>query len=257
MPDTSGIPPWLVACLWSGVVSLGLLLGAFAGLYAPLKHRGITSVMAAGAGILIAAASLDLIVAAVKDVGAIPAGFALVSGGAMFSIANFWLAKHAAKHRKRCGECVQQPTEKGTPGSGFAIAVGTLFDAVPEAAVLGLETARIGAPGAGLLAAFALGNFAEALSSASGMGIAGRTKRYIFGLWALAALAVTLLAGLAAGLAAFAPPRMESLCNAFAAGALIAMVVETMVPEATHDSSPFNGLIAVLGFLAVMILLAG
>jgi ZIP family zinc transporter len=213
--------------------------------------------MAAGAGILIAAASLDLIVAAVKEAGTIRAGFALVIGGATFSVANFWLAKHAAKHRKRCGECVQQPTEKGTPGSGLAIAVGTLLDAVPEAAVLGLETARIGAPGAGLLAAFALGNFAEALSSTSGMETAGRTKRYILGLWALAVVAVTGLAGLAAGLAAVAPPGMESVCNAFAAGALIAMVVETMVPEATHDSSPFNGLIAVLGFLVVLALLTG
>jgi zinc transporter, ZIP family len=144
--------------------------------------------VAAGAGILIAAASLDLIVAATKAVVAVSAGFALVAGGAAFSTANLFLAKNAAKHRKRCGECVQQPTEKGAPGSGFAIALGTLLDAVPEAAVLGLETARIGAPGAGLLAAFALGNFAEALSSASGMGIAGRTMRYIFGLWALNAL---------------------------------------------------------------------
>ena len=135
--------------------------------------------------------------------------------------------------------------------------MGTLLDAVPEAVVLGLETARIGAPGAGLLVAFALGNFSEALSSASGMEIAGRTKRYIFGLWALAALAVTLLSGLAAGLAAVAPPGVESACNAFAAGALIAMVVETMVPEAAHDSSPFNGLIAVLGFLVVLVLLGG
>jgi len=251
----SGMPLWLIACLWSGLASVGLLLGAFAGLYAPLKHRGITSVMAAGAGILIAAASLDLIVAAVKEAGALRAGFALVIGGATFSVVNYWLGKHAAKHRKRCGECVQQPTEKGTPGSGLAIAVGTLLDAVPEAAVLGLETARIGAPGAGLLAAFALGNFAEALSSTSGMGIAGRTKRYTLGLWALAVVAVTGLAGLAAGLASVAPPGMESVCNAFAAGALIAMVVETMVPEATHDSSPFNGLIAVLGFLVVLALL--
>jgi zinc transporter, ZIP family len=257
MMEVSGIPLWLTASLWSAPVSLGLLLGAFAGLYAPLRHRGITSIMAAGAGILIAAASLDLIVAAVREAGAVRAGLALVTGGAIFSGANFWLARHAAKHRKRCGECVQQPTEKGTPGSGLAIAIGTLLDAVPEAAVLGLETARIGAPGAGLLAAFALGNFAEALSSTSGMEIAGRTKRYIFGLWALAALLVTLLAGTAAGLAAVAPHGMESVCNAFAAGALIAMVVETMVPEATHDSSPFNGLLAVFGFLAIMILLAG
>ena len=47
---------------------------------------------------------------------------------------------------------------------------------------------------------------------------------------------------------------MESVCNAFAAGALIAMVVETIVPGAATDSSPFNGLIAVLGFLAILVL---
>jgi zinc transporter, ZIP family len=249
------IPVWIMAAAWGGLVSLGLLFGALAGLYAPLNHRGITSVMAAGAGILIAAASLDLIVAAVRDSGPLHAGVALVVGAAAFSLANLWLAKRAAKHRKRCGECVQQPTEKSTPGSGLAIAVGTLMDALPEAAVLGLETTRIGAPGAGLLAAFALGNFAEAMSSASGMERAGRSKRYIFGLWGLAALVVMMLAGLTAGLSAAAPRGVEGVCNAFAAGALIAMVVELMIPEATHDSSPFNGLIAVLGFLALLVLL--
>jgi ZIP family zinc transporter len=255
MTQVPEIPVRLMAAAWGGLVTLGLLLGALAGLYAPLKHRGITGAMAAGAGILIAAASLDLIVAAVRESGPLHAGVALVVGAAAFSLANLWLAKRAAKHRKRCGECVQQPTEKGTPGSGLAIAVGTLMDALPEAAVLGLETTRIGAPGAGLMAAFALGNFAEALSSTSGMEIAGRSKRYIFGLWGLAALVVTLLAGLTAGLSAVAPRGVEGVCNAFAAGALIAMVVETMIPEATHDSSPFNGLIAVLGFLVVLALL--
>jgi ZIP family zinc transporter len=249
------IPFWLMASAWGGLVSLGLLLGAMAGVYAPLRHRGITSVMAAGAGILIAAASLDLIIAALRESGPLVAGIALVCGAAVFSFANLWLARRAAKHRKRCGECVQQPTEKGTPGSGLAIAVGTLMDALPEAAVLGLETTRVGAPGAGLLAAFALGNFAEALSSASGMQLAGRSKGYIFGLWGLAALIVTLLAGLTASLSAVAPRGMEGVCNAFAAGALIAMVVETMIPEAAHDSSPFNGLIAVFGFLLVLVLL--
>ena len=255
MIQAAEIPVWLMASAWGGLVSLGLLLGVVAAFYAPLKHRGITSAMAAGAGILIAAASLDLIVAAVRDSGPVRAGLALVAGAAAFSLANHWLAKRAAKHRKRCGACVQQPTEKGTPGSGMAIAVGTLMDALPEAVVLGLETTRIGAPGTGLLAAFALGNFAEALSSTSGMETAGRSKRFIFGLWGMAALLVTVLAGLTAGLSASAPQGMESICNAFAAGALIAMVVETMIPEATTDSSPFNGLIAVLGFLAILILL--
>ena len=251
----SEIPVWLMAAAWGGIVSLGLMFGALAAAYVPLTHRGITSAMAAGAGILIAAASLDLIVAAVGDLGPVRAGLALVLGATAFSIANHRLAKHAAKHRKRCGECVQQPTEKGTPGSGLAIAVGTLMDALPEAVVLGLETTRIGAPGAGLLAAFALGNFAEALSSASGMRIAGRTRRYVFGLWGVAALVVALLAGLTASLSASAPQGLGSVCNAFAAGALIAMVVETMIPEATTDSSPFNGVITVLGFLVILVLL--
>jgi ZIP family zinc transporter len=87
------------------------------------------------------------------------------------------------------------------------------------------------------------------------MEIAGRSKRYIFGLWTLAALVLCLIAGLAAGLSAVLPRGMEGLCNAFAAGALLAMVVETMIPEATHDSSPFNGLIAVLGFLVILLLI--
>lgn len=67
--EPSTTPIWLVALLWSGLVSVGLVFGVFAGLYAPLKHRGITGVMAAGAGILIAAASLDLIVAAAGEAG--------------------------------------------------------------------------------------------------------------------------------------------------------------------------------------------
>ena len=245
----------LVSSACGALVSLGLLLGAVAGLYAPLKHRGVTGMMAAGAGILIAAASLDLIVEAVRVCGTLDAGVALVAGGAAFSLANLWLAKRAAKDRKRCGECVQQPTEQASPGSGLAIAMGTLMDALPEAAVLGLETARTGIPRVGLLAAFALGNFAEALSSASGMALANRSKRYIFGLWGSVALVVTLLAGLTAGLSAIAPRDVGGLCNAFAAGALLSMVVETMIPEATHETSPLNGLIAVFGFLAILVLL--
>ena len=255
MPDTVGAAAWISACGWALLVSAPLLVGAWAGLYLPLRHRGITGIMAAGAGLLIAAASLDLIASAVEESGSVQAGIALVAGAAAFSFVNLWLARHAARHRKRCGECVQQPTEKGVPGSGMAIAAGTLMDAFPESIVLGLETTRIGAPGAGLLAAFALGNFAEAMSSASGMGIAGRSKRYIAGLWTLAVLAATLLAGISAAFSAVFPPGLAGICNGVAAGALLAMVVETMIPEASHETPPLNGLLAVLGFLVVLALI--
>jgi ZIP family zinc transporter len=110
-------------------------------------------------------------------------------------------------------------------------------------------------PGLGLVAAFALGNFAEALSSASGMEIAGRSKRYIFGVWSLATLLVIVVAAVSAALARIVPIGTVGLCNAFAAGALLAMVVETMIPEAAADSAPFNGLLAVFGFLALLLLI--
>jgi ZIP family zinc transporter len=249
------LPAWVLASGLGALVSASLVLGAAVGLYAPLRHRWFTAAMAAAAGISIAAASLDLIASAARANGAWRSGVAFILGAAAYSLANAWPALRQARHRKRCGECIQQPTEAGAPGSGLAIAVGTLIDAVPEGVALGLETSRIGAPGLGLLAAFALGNFAEAMSSASGMSIAGRSTRYIFGLWILSAVLVTCLAGLSAALSAMAPRGTESMCNAFVAGALIAMVVETMIPEAAHDSAPLNGLIAAIGFFMLLILL--
>lgn len=248
------VPLWLLAAFWGFVVSLGLVVGALAGIYAPLKHRGITRIMAAGAGILIAAASLDLIANAAREAGTAQVAFALLFGAVAFSAANALLARRA-KHRKRCGECMPQPSEASMPGSGLAIALGTLMDAIPEAIVLGLETARMSVAGVGLIVAFALGNFAEALSSSSGMRMAGRSKRYIFGLWATTAALVTMLAAASAAFSGIAAPGAIGLFNAFAAGALLAMVVETMIPEAAADSASFNGVLAVLGFLALLLLI--
>ncbi len=66
---------------------------------------------------------------------------------------------------------------------------------------------------------------------------------------------MSVLAGASAALAGLVPQSTAALCNSFAAGALLAMVVETMIPEAAADSAPFNGWIAVLGFLALLLLI--
>ena len=247
---------WLNAGFWSLLVSFGLVAGAAFGVYGPLEHRGIARVMAIGAGLLIAAATLELVSHAVRHAGPIQTAIAFASGAAVYSLINGWLSARAAKHRKRCGVCVQQPTEGSVPGSGLAIAMGTLLDGIPEGAVLGLEAARIGSPSWTVLAAFVLGNFAKATSSAAGMWVAGRSNRYIFTLWIAVAAAITLVAAASAALSGSMPSGMESLCNAFAAGALIAMIVETMIPEAAHDTPPFNGLIAAIGFVVIVLLLS-
>ena len=84
-------------------------------------------------------------------------------------------------HRKRCGECVEQPKEEEQAGSGLAIAVGTFLDAVPEGLVLGLSVLNQGAPGLGTFTAFFLANIPEALSSSAGMRRAARSARYVLG----------------------------------------------------------------------------
>jgi len=95
------MPAWVLASGLGAVISVSLVVGAFAGLYAPLGHRWFTGAMAAGAGITIAAASLDLIASAAHIAGPLRAGVAFAVGAAAFSLANAWLAVRHATHRKR------------------------------------------------------------------------------------------------------------------------------------------------------------
>jgi ZIP family zinc transporter len=203
--------------------------------------------MSIGAGVLLAGVSLKVAADALKIIGSIPAALALLAGAALFSSINALLSRFGATHRKRCGECVQQPREAQQPGSGAAIVVGNAFDALPEALVLGIVLQYGTAPIA-IVVAFALSSLPEALSSASGMREAGRSPRYI--LWQWGAIAAGTVAATLAGYFAFGqigdvwPARLQAL----AAGALLAMAAETIIPEAFHGSPRFSGLLAAVGF---------
>ena len=227
--------------------SAGLLVGAIAGAFSRLPHQRIAISMSVGAGLLLAGVSLKVAADAIRSAGPVAASLSLVLGAAVFSASNAVLGRFGAAHRKRCGECVQQPTESDRPRSGVAIGLGNALDAVPEAVVLGIALRDPVVPVA-LVIAFSVGNFPVALSSTAGMRAAGRTYPYIFLLWA--AIAIAAAAVIAAGFASFGllsqvwPPRLQ----AFGAGALLAMTVETMIPEAFHNSPRFSGLFAALGF---------
>jgi len=247
---------WLEAAGWGGLASLGLVVGALAGLFSPLEHRGIARAMAVGAGVLLATASLDLTIAAIGRGGALQTAVFLALGAGSFSLANAWLARRGAKDRKRCGGCVQQATESKHPGSGLAIAIGTILDSAPEGIVLGIDTARSGGPQFAVLAAFMLGNFPEALSGTAGMAAAGRSRRYILGVWLAATLFMSAVAALSAAFLVRMPAAAESCVDAFAAGALLSMTVETMIPEAAHETPTLNGMLATGGFVVLLLLLA-
>ena len=143
------------------------------------------------------------------------------------------------------------------PGSGLAIAFGSLLDAVPEALIIGAAAAGGGKalPPLALIAAFALANFAEGLSSAAGMRDAGGAAARRSS--ALDRRHPRLGCGGGARLCALNGGSVErGWLEVFAAGALIALVVETMAPEAVAGQPRFTGLLAMLGFSALLLALA-
>jgi ZIP family zinc transporter len=255
MGSVIGLPVWLQAAGWGLLSASGLLIGAVGGYYLSLQHTVVARVMTLSAGILLAVVAVDLVINARASATLTWTVVGLLGGAAVFSFVNWMLSPHGALHRNRCGECVEQPGEEQQPGSGLAIAAGTFLDGVPEGVVLGLSVLHLGAPGLATVAAFFLGNIPEALSSSAGMRRAGRPERYVFGLWA----GIFLMIGLAAAAATLVlhdtGPSVRGTVEAFAAGAILALVSETMIPEAFHGSPQFNGLLLVVGFVALLILL--
>jgi ZIP family zinc transporter len=246
------IPTWLQAGLWGFVAGAALLIGAGVGYFVRVPQRLIAAIMAFGSGVLISALSFELMDEAYQRGGFDSTALGFLGGAAVYTAANYLLSRRGAKHRKRSGG--QQPSEHEDEGSGLAIAVGALLDGVPESIAIGLSMLAGGVVSTVAVAAIFLSNIPEGLSSAAGMKKAGRTAAYIFGVWA----GIALMSGLAAlvGYTLFrgVSPDTVAATTAVAAGAILAMLVDTMIPEAFEQAHDFAGLISVLGFLAAFAL---
>lgn len=231
---------------YGAIIAVCFPLGAFLAVRARLSHHAIAAFMSLGAGLLIAAASIDLTLNALDHAGPTATVTILLTAAALFSTANWLVSRQGGGDRKRCGECVAQPREDESPGSGRAIALGTVLDAVPEALVLGVVLTGSGNAIA-LTVALALGNVAQSISSTSGLLDAGRSQRFVAMLWgglALVVVATTLVSFAALGAVG---ETVRPWVEAFAAGILIAMTCEAMLPEAFHKNPPFRGLQAAIG----------
>lgn len=242
------MPVWVQAGLWGLLAGSALLIGAAAGYYLRVPRRVVAAVMAFGSGVLISALSFELMDEAFRRGGFDSTAAGFLAGAAAFTAANWALARYGARHRKRSNG--QQPSEADDAGSGLAIAVGSLLDGVPESVVIGLSLLNGGAVGWVAVTAVFLSNIPEGLSSSAGMRKAGRPARYVFGIWA----GITVASGLAsvAGYAVFAGlgPEVVAATTAVAAGAILAMLADTMIPEAFEEAHGAAGLITAAGFLA-------
>ncbi|MFJ6196676.1 ZIP family metal transporter [Micromonospora sp. NPDC092111] len=246
------MPEWLQAGAWGLLAGSALLIGAVTGFFARVPRKVVASIMAFGAGVLLSAVSFELIAEAHEQGGLLPTAIGAAAGALAYTGANVLLARRGARHRKRSGD--EQPSEQEQPGSGSAIAVGALLDGVPESVVIGASLLTGGPVSLVTVAAVFLSNVPEGLSSAAGMRQAGRSRRYVFLLWTAIALISGVAALLGYTLLGGAPPEVLAAITALAAGAILAMITDTMVPEAFEDAHLLVGLITVLGFLVAFAL---
>jgi ZIP family zinc transporter len=237
---------------WAFISVTGIIIGSVIGLKFNLSHSIISKIVALASGLLVATATVELFHKAIEHLNLYYGLIALFVGALSFSCANVLVSKLGAKNRKRCGVCMAQPSEETNPGSGLAIMVGTAMDAIPEALVLGLALKEQGIDYA-LLLAIALGNLPEAISSSSGMKEAGRSHKWIFSLWGFVSLGTIILTVLGFLLAEHLSHEVIAMLELFGAGALLSLVAETLIPEATHGTPKFAGLLIVLGFILLML----
>ena len=138
--------------------------------------------------------------------------------------------------------------------TGGALVLGALLDGIPESAAIGVSLVGGGGVGVAVVAAVFLSNIPEGLSASSGMKASGRSTPYVLGLWVAVAAASTAAAALGYLLLGGASPEVVAIVQAFAAGAILTMLSDTMVPEAVKHAGSLVGLVTALGFVLAFLL---
>jgi ZIP family zinc transporter len=227
---------------WGTLAASSLVIGALIALRFQISLRVIGLIMAFGAGVLISAVSFDLVEEAVEKSsgnGWVVAG--LFAGCGVFFGGDWLIDRMGGSDRKDA----DGGQESGSP---LSIVLGTVLDGVPESMVIGLTIFEGGAVGAAYLAAVFISNLPEAISSTAGLASSGWRKSRILWMW----IAIALISGLAslAGYGFFqdSSPDTVAFVLAFAAGAILTMLADTMMPEAFEHGGKLVGVVTTLGF---------
>jgi zinc transporter, ZIP family len=227
---------------WGTLAASSLVIGSVVALLFPIKLRWIGLIMAFGAGVLISAVAFDLVQeAAEKATGSGWAVAGLFTGCLVFFFGDGLIDRYGGSHRKDA----DGGQESGSP---LSIVLGTVLDGIPESMVIGLTILEGGAVGAAYLAAVFISNLPESISSTAGLVSSGWKKSRILWMW----IAIALISGLASlagyGLFQDASPDTVAFVLTFAAGAILTMLADTMMPEAFEHGGKLVGVVTTLGF---------
>jgi ZIP family zinc transporter len=227
---------------WGLFAGSSLILGGVLALALPIRERLLGLIMAFGAGVLISAVAFELVAEAFETAagsGSLAVG--LAAGALTFFVGDLLVDRMGGEGRKKMRQ---------TAGSGAALAIvlGIVLDGIPESAVIGLGLLEGSGVSIAVIAAVFLSNLPEAIAATTGLSTAGWRRRRIMGLWTL----VALVSGLASlfGYAVFdsAGPGALAFVLAFAGGAILTMLADTMMPEAFEHGGKLVGLATTLGF---------
>ena len=237
----------LIAAFWGLVGGLALLVGSVLGLVWHTPPRVLGLVMAFGGGVLISAVAFDLAEEGFESAGARPVVLGLVAGALAFFVGDAVLDHRGGNDRKRSGG--QQ-----AGGVAGAIVLGAMLDGIPESAAIGVSLLGGEGVGVAVVAAVFLSNVPESLSAAVGLRQAGRSPRWILGLWSAVAVVCAVAAAAGYGLLGGASPAAVAVVQAFAAGAILTMLADTMLPEAYTNAGKTTGLVLCGGFITAFLL---
>jgi ZIP family zinc transporter len=227
---------------WGFLGASSLILGGAVALGWPIHERVRGLIMAFGSGVLISAVAFELVEEAFNTTGEKGGvGLGLAAGCLVFSAGDFLIDRLGGAARK-------ESEGKQAEGSPLAIVLGIVLDGIPESIVLGLTIVAGGSVSAAFLAAVFISNVPEAVAATTGLVVAGWAKSRILGLWVL----VALVSGLSAlfGFSVFdtAGPTTVAFVLSFAAGAILTMLADTMMPEAFQYGGKLVGVATTIGF---------
>jgi ZIP family zinc transporter len=216
---------------WGALAASSLVIGALVGLARPWPPRLVGLVLGFGAGALISAVSFELAEEGVNIGGGLPVAIGLGVGAMTYFLAAGRVA---------------------SMGGGASLALGAFLDGIPEQMVLGIGLASGEPVSAGLLLAIFISNLPEAIGGATDMRGEMHSSRQVTRTWIAIATLCTLATVAGYALADVTGGDFRAGINGFAAGALLVMLVDSMIPEATEHAGRTTGLVTTLGFAVAM-----